>query len=121
MAISAELFRSIAVCAFFLSAHVSAVSLKHKYPLSRNYSRVQLHCQVGDDFNPKVLEDAVFFLGEREITNHTVVGYSRNGGLLNYTITPEGEGPLSCSRPTDRRKSSEVLKLAGINYFTLYI
>ena len=114
---SANSFRSVAalpllVCAVFLAAHVSAnddVFLVHNYPLPDNFSRVELRCKI-DIFNPTLLEDADFFLGETEISSQTVVGYSRDGGVLRYTITPETEGPLTCRS----EKTSDVLKLAGI-------
>ena len=100
------------VCEFF-SVHVSAkIFLTHNYPLPGNFSRVELRCKI-DNFIPTVLQDAVFFLGETEIFPQTVVGYSRDGGVLSYTITPEREGHLTC-RSRDGEEPLDVLKLAGI-------
>ena len=110
-----SLFRSVAAlplltCAIFLSAHVSeGVLLVHNYPLPGNFSRVELRCKA-DNFNPTVLPNADFFLGDTEISPQTVVGYSRDGGVLSYTITPEREGLLTCR---DGEETSDVLKLAG--------
>ena len=85
------------------------IILVHNYPLPGNFSRVELRC---NNFTLRLLEDAVFFLGETEISPQTVVGYSRDGGVLSYTITPEREGPLTC-RSRDGEEKSNVLKLAG--------
>ena len=115
-------FRSVAalplfICAVFLAAHVSAnddVFLDHSYSPPDNFSRVELRCKI-DKFNPRLLQDATFFLGETEISPQTVVGYSRDRGVLRYIITPEREGPLTCrSQSRDGGKTSDVLKLAGI-------
>ena len=119
MALSARCtyVRSIAIglmliCEFF-SVHVSAkIFLTYKYPLPGNFSRVELRCKI-DNFNLTVLQDADFFLGETELSPQTVVGYSRDRGVLSYTITPEKEGPLTC-RSRDGEETSDVLKLAGI-------
>ena len=118
MALSAtcNYVRSIAVglmlvCEFF-SAHASDdIFLVHNYPLPGNFSRVELRCKV-DKFHASLLQDADFFLGETEISRQNVVGYSRDAGVLRYTITPEREGPLTC-RSRDGEETSDVLKLAG--------
>ena len=117
MGFTANFFRSVGAlplltCAVFLSAHVSeGVFLDHSYTLPDNFSRVELRCKA-DDFNPTVLPNADFFLGETEISRQTVVGYNRDRDVLRYTITPEREGPLTC-RPRDGEETSAVLKLAG--------
>ena len=88
------------------------IFLVHNYPLPGNFSRVELRCKI-DNINPTVLQDADFFLGETEISPQTVVGYSRDGGVLSYTITPERKGHLTC-RSRDGEETPDVLKLAGI-------
>ena len=122
MAFSANSFRSVAalpllILAVFYSAHVSeGVFLTHSYSPPDNFSRVELRCRA-DQFNPTVLQDADFFLGETEISIQTVVGYSRDGGVVRYTVTPEREGPLTCR---DGEETSDVLKLAGNEIICMY-
>ena len=100
------------VCEFF-SAHVvsAEIFLAHNYPLPGNFSHVELRCEA-DNVNPRLLHNAEFFLGETEIFPPTVVGFSRDGGVVRYTITPEREEPLTC-RSRDGKETSDVLKLAG--------